>query len=459
MTNDRPDVSGSGTSTELSTDVDSSTTNVSTGNSDISGGTGGTSGTTNSGGTGTSGTGGSGGTGSAASDTNGTTGSAGAGAGSNGNGNGSGSGGDGGGAGGDPPSYTVSGTVYRASSDERLEGALVVMAASNGKPLRTDIADDNGNYKFEGVAPGKWGFTALEKDSRASWEVQEQINGDKSNLNFRLSSLMNTKDEGMGRWLFGGLIAGLLALAILYVLLHLWFPPTSEPLSPALNPLIDSALEETREAGDLSASVALTTTVSEISSTLNGLLTDTIAPSTEESQILAAATGLVTSLQTSIRGNNKEAAETHLLNLRRILREPLSGSFFWVQEPWRFLEVLFWGLAGILAQLIMTTGTYLRWGRFYREGLFLHIAQLVTIPLIALVIVFLLSLITIQVTLSGGTEVSLDLRDPRLLAAVSFLIGIGPFLAWRFAQNVSKSILSQTKAEDPTPSLKRGSET
>ncbi|HEX8230123.1 MAG TPA: hypothetical protein VF826_12540 [Chloroflexia bacterium] len=446
MTNGEPGESDGGTSSEPITDVDSSSNNVSIGNSGISGGTG-NSGATNSGGTGGTGTidtGGSGGTG--------TTG-AGATAGSNGNGNG---GGDGGGDGdNDPSTYTVSGTVYRASSDERLEGALVVMGISNGKPLRTAIANGDGNYTFEGVTRGKWGFTALEKDSRASPEVQEQITGDKNNLNFRLSSLMNTRDAEMGKWLFGSLIVGLLALAVLYVLLHLWFPPTSEPLSPALNPLIDSALEETKEAGDLSASVALTTTVSEISSTLEGLVTDTIALSTEESQVLAAAMGLVTNLQTSIEENNKEAAETHLLNLRRVLREPLSGSFFWVQEPWRFLEVLFWGLAGILAQLIMTTGTYLRWGRFYREGLFLHIAQLVTIPLIALVIVFLLSLISIRVTLSGGTEVSLDLRDPRLLAAVSFLIGIGPFLAWRFAQNVSKSILSQTKAEDPTPGLKR----
>lgn len=96
------------------------------------------------------------------------------------------------------------------------------------------------------------------------------------------------------------------------------------------------------------------------------------------------------------------------------------------QDPWRFLEVLLWGLAGILVNKIIISGWYLRSPKFYREGIVMHIAHIVTTPLLVLVTVLLLSLVTLKVTLSGGNEVALDLSDPRIMVAFSFLIGTSP---------------------------------
>ncbi|MDQ5824592.1 MAG: carboxypeptidase-like regulatory domain-containing protein [Chloroflexota bacterium] len=341
----------------------------------------------------------------------------------------------------------MSGTVYQDRSNERIQGALVT-AQSDDYKTRVALTNDDGDFRFTNLEHGSWKFTVLHKDYRAPSERDLQIIKDKPDVNFKLLRLMATEDEPTGRRLFRRLAAALLLLALTYGVLHWFFPPQTEALSPSFEPLIDSALAQVGTTGDLNTNSALTTTVSEISNAISTLVTDTVALSTEERQVLDTAAGLVTRIETSIAQNNRNAAQTQLNTLRDVFNAPRAGSFFWVREPWRFLEVLFWGLAGILAQLIMTTGTYLRWGRFYKEGMPLHMAQLVTTPLTVLVIVLLLSLIRIQVTLSGGTEVNLDLRDPRLLAAVSFLLGIGPLLAWRFARNVSANILRQTKNDN-----------
>jgi hypothetical protein len=100
--------------------------------------------------------------------------------------------------------------------------------------------------------------------------------------------------------------------------------------------------------------------------------------------------------------------------------------FFWGQAPWRFLEVTLWALAGILVNLIITAGSYLRWGRFYRQGILMEISHVVTIPLLAPVFVLLLSQVDLNVALTEGNQLQLDLSDPGLLAAVAFLIGSRP---------------------------------
>lgn len=90
--------------------------------------------------------------------------------------------------------------------------------------------------------------------------------------------------------------------------------------------------------------------------------------------------------------------------------------------------------------MILRTGGSLRWGRFYRELIVLEIAGMVTIPLLALVFVWLLSLVTLEVTFVGGTSLVVDLSNPQLLAAVSFLIGSQPWAVWRILQQTAGQI-------------------
>jgi hypothetical protein len=49
------------------------------------------------------------------------------------------------------------------------------------------------------------------------------------------------------------------------------------------------------------------------------------------------------------------------------------GFKIWSEDPLRYLEIILWGLAGILVSKIFITGWYLRSHRFYREGILMHI--------------------------------------------------------------------------------------
>jgi len=112
----------------------------------------------------------------------------------------------------------------------------------------------------------------------------------------------------------------------------------------------------------------------------------------------------------------------------------------WDQDPLRFFEVLMWGLAGVLVYKIITVGWYLRNQRFYREGIVMHIGHIITTPLLVLVAVLLLSLATLSITLASGNQLSLDLSDPRIMVAVSFLLGTSPWPLWNFIENTAKRV-------------------
>jgi len=117
----------------------------------------------------------------------------------------------------------------------------------------------------------------------------------------------------------------------------------------------------------------------------------------------------------------------------------------WDQDPQRFFEVLMWGLAGVLVYKIITVGWYLRNQRFYREGVVMHIGHIVTTPLLVLVAVLLLSLATLSIKLASGNQLTLDLSDPRIMAAVSFLLGTSPWPLWNFIEDTAKRVTGRAE--------------
>jgi hypothetical protein len=123
------------------------------------------------------------------------------------------------------------------------------------------------------------------------------------------------------------------------------------------------------------------------------------------------------------------------------------SSFLWGDEPYRFIEVLFWGLAGILVDKLMSIGYYLRRGTFYRRGILMHISHIICVPLLTLVVVFLISLVTLSLTLTGNNEVQLDLSDPRLLVAISFILGSRPWGLRTFIQRTAEKITEDKEKE------------
>jgi len=135
----------------------------------------------------------------------------------------------------------------------------------------------------------------------------------------------------------------------------------------------------------------------------------------------------------------------HLILPRPAATQQGLASFLWGEEPFRFLEVLFWGMAGVLVDKLMSIGFYLRRGTFYREGMLMHISHIVSVPLLAVVVVFILSMVTLNVTLAGSNEVTLDLGDPRVLVALSFILGSRPWAMRDFLQRTAERVTRQAE--------------
>jgi hypothetical protein len=127
-----------------------------------------------------------------------------------------------------------------------------------------------------------------------------------------------------------------------------------------------------------------------------------------------------------------------------VLIKPGARFSFWSDDPLRFVEILFWALAGILVSKIFTVSWYLRSHRFYREGMLMHIAHLAATPILVLVTILLLSLVTLEFTLANGNAISIDLSDPRIMVAFAFIIGTSPWPLWNFILNTAKRFTGQT---------------
>lgn len=119
------------------------------------------------------------------------------------------------------------------------------------------------------------------------------------------------------------------------------------------------------------------------------------------------------------------------------------GFRIWTEDPLRYLEIVLWGVAGILVSKIFTTGWYLRNHRFYREGVLMHIAHLVATPVLVLITVLLLSQVTMTFSLANSNQVTVDLSAPGIMVAFAFIIGTSPWPLWNFILNTARRFTSQ----------------
>jgi len=127
-----------------------------------------------------------------------------------------------------------------------------------------------------------------------------------------------------------------------------------------------------------------------------------------------------------------------LVSLDAALREP-SDPFFWSHYPGNLLEVVFWALGATLIRLLFNTGNYLRRRRFQKNAIAQHFSLIVTAPLLAVLIAFVLSLVNVSLGL-GGRAVSLDLSNVAISILVGAIIGLSPWAAWESMQDLADAL-------------------
>ncbi len=127
-----------------------------------------------------------------------------------------------------------------------------------------------------------------------------------------------------------------------------------------------------------------------------------------------------------------------LVSLDAALREP-SDPFFWSHYPGNMLEVVFWALGATLIRLLFNAGNFLRKRCFHKHAIAHHMSLIVTAPLLAVLIAFVLSLVDINLGL-GDRAVQIDLSNVAISILVGAIIGLSPWGAWDFMQDLADTL-------------------
>lgn len=331
----------------------------------------------------------------------------------------------------------VSGTLYRQGSKERIEFASV--KAVKGTTILHTTSNGDGDFEIT-LEPGKWTLVALDESSRPCREEVDLATDDKPGLRLYLLRAQDTEDAKLGRRTWLALLIALGVLIALYITLHALFPRPPSPLAAGLPALIDQAQAQAGTAQP-GGSAELRATIAQVESTLAALTKG--GGLGDADQVVA---GLAEALRAALDQDRLPDLLAGLATLEQlVLPASRASAGIWDQGVWRFLEVILWGLAGVLVNKIITIAWWLRSARFYREGIVMHIAHILTTPLLVLVAVLLLSLATLSITLAGGNQLTIDLSDPRILAAVSFLLGSSPWPLWDFIEGTAKRITGRVE--------------
>ncbi len=331
---------------------------------------------------------------------------------------------------------TASGTVYRSGSKARITGATI--KASKGDQTLYETTNDDGDFTLAIQDPGIWKFVVLDEKSFPNKPKEIDMSANQSDIEIYLHHIEGEEDEAAGKTTFWVLLGILGVLLIVYMVLHLFLWEEVQPLSQAALESVErvNTLLTGQSAGQ---DEALKNALVDLKSDLDVALSRSNRLSETEREFIADT---VLRIETAITEEKMERASSLLNDLQQVI-DPQTHFAFWSSNPLRLLEILFWALAGILVNKIIITGWYLRSHRFYKEGVIMHIAHIATTPLLVLVTVLILSLVTLNITLAGGNEMTIDLSDPNIMVAFAFIMGTIPWPLWNFIEKMGKRFASQ----------------
>ncbi|MBX2875542.1 MAG: hypothetical protein KTR30_25720 [Saprospiraceae bacterium] len=145
------------------------------------------------------------------------------------------------------------------------------------------------------------------------------------------------------------------------------------------------------------------------------------------------------------RGN-----EAELKLLLKEIREESSrkpNNFFWDIYPMRMLEILLWALLATLLRLIVNTGYYLFRKRFIKSGIYHSLGLIFTVPILALLLSIVLSFVKINIAF-GEAELNLDLTNIYISILVATFIGLSPWKAWDYLNDLADSLFKRLSSAE-----------
>lgn len=333
----------------------------------------------------------------------------------------------------------VTGVVYRSGSKERMVGATV-KATGKGGP-RFAVSNDDGDFTFDNLDPGQWTFVALQEDSFPSSKQTIDLMDKDLSLEIYLRRLAGEHDQKAGTRFFYGVLIAFALLIVVYLATHLWLPRNEPAVSLALADQIAAVMPRISASDKPGADAAITANIAGINSGLMTVMTATVALNMADKDVIKEAAARMTD---AVKAGDKVVALEQLAFLKQQMEgRPARGFALWSADPWRYLEILLWGLAGVLVTKIITSAVFLWRRSFYGEAIPLHVAHLVTTPVLVMVAVLLLSLASVQITVAGS-QMTLDISNPNTMIVAAFLLGTVSYPLWNFVEGTAKKVMGQT---------------
>jgi len=108
----------------------------------------------------------------------------------------------------------------------------------------------------------------------------------------------------------------------------------------------------------------------------------------------------------------------------------------WNSYPWLYFEVIFWAMIATVIRLIIHNSGYTYYNRFRPYVIPRQLGFIVCIPVLALLISFILSLIKFEIS-AEAFKLRLDLSNVFIAIVIASIIGFAPFRAWTFLRSIA----------------------
>ena len=361
-----------------------------------------------------------------------------------------------------PNQLSLTGTLFEKDTKIPLSGYTINVKTTSEQ--QTKVTDNQGKFSFSNLtepevaanqATYKLQLSAVNKDNYYQKPKDLIIDVVKGTKTLDQEIIMENRgpiSNFAGKVFLASLIVGLLGLGVYYYISHK--PETSKKQdinTELVNTLTQSLVDRITDDSIKVSSFKLE------GETIDSL--DYLFISAEYLQLKEAASELLDAAQSesSIRSlnerniadikkavdkKNKAEIQAALLSSRADIKKIPSflPKWFWTTVPGRYYEILLWALFATLLRLIGNTSYYVSRGIFFRDSIFNKFPLIVTIPLIALLIAFVISFFKISIAL-GDTEVSLDFSNPFVSIILATLIGLTPWKSWEFMYGLADQFI------------------
>ncbi len=166
--------------------------------------------------------------------------------------------------------FSISGTVFRHESLERMKFAVLTATRKRGKnepevgPVLSTTADDDGDFAFDGLDKGEWIINAFHKKSQFSKKINLDLQKDRKDIDIYMSPLSTDADTSAGWKFLLSSIGVLLALGVAYVFLHINLPRSQGPLDENILGTVQTMKKRVQKIASQNDSLQLGPTIAKL---------------------------------------------------------------------------------------------------------------------------------------------------------------------------------------------------